>query len=93
MTRAGRIEDLASLTTLYSDLVDDHLLADARTLPEADRREVLNKVALNLDRAESEFSYLAAAPGNAAAAESLHRLALVAGDGSRHIRGLLRTNV
>jgi len=90
MTLAGEVEDLASLTTLYSDLVDDHLLVHARTLPAAERRVVLNDVAEHLVRAESVFSQLAAAPANAATAESLHRLALAAGDGSRHIRDLLK---
>lgn len=93
MTRAGRIEDLASITTLYSDLVDDDLLAHARALPAADRRDLLDQVAKNLGDAESEFSRLAAESGNATAAESLHRLAFAAGDGGRHIRRLLRSNI
>ena len=84
MTQAGEVEDLASLTTLYSDLVDDELLAHARALTAAERGVVLNGVATKLGGAESEFSRLAAAPANAATAQSLHRLALAAGDGGRH---------
>jgi hypothetical protein len=90
MTLTGRVEDLASITTLYSDLVGGDLLTDARALSPAERRVVLNEVADNLARAESEFSRLAAAPANAATAESLRRLALAAGDGGRHIRDLLK---
>jgi hypothetical protein len=90
MTLAGNVEDLASLTTLYNDLVDDDLLADARALSPAERGAVLKDVADNLERAESDFSRLAAAPANAATAESLHRLALTAVAGGRHIRGLLK---
>jgi hypothetical protein len=90
MTRAGKVEDLAGLTTFYSDLVDGDLVAHARTLPAAERGVVLNGVATSLDRAESDFSRLAAAPGNSSTAESLHRLALAAGDGGRHIRDLLK---
>jgi hypothetical protein len=90
MTLAGNVEDLASLTTLYNDLVDDDLLADARALSPAERGAVLKEAADNLRHAESDFSRLAAAPANAATAESLHRLALAAGDGNRHIRDLLK---
>jgi hypothetical protein len=90
MTLAGKAEDLASLTTRYSDLVDDDLLAQARTLSSAERGAVLNEVANSLGSAESEFSRLAAAPANAATAESLQRLALSARDGGRHIRDLLK---
>ena len=90
MTLAGKIEDLASLTTLYNDLVGDDLLAEARALSPAERGVVLNEVATNLEQAESGFSRLAASPANAATAESLHRLALAASDGGRHIRGLLK---
>jgi hypothetical protein len=89
MALAGRAEDLASLTTFYSDLVDGDLVAHARTLPAAERGVVLNDVATSLDRAESDFSRLSAAPGNSSTADSLHRLALAAGDGGRHIRDLL----
>jgi hypothetical protein len=90
MTQAGEIEDLASLTTLYSDLVDDELLAHARTLSPSERGVTLKNVARNLEHAESDFSRWAAAPANAATAQSLHRLALAAGDGGRHIRDLLK---
>jgi hypothetical protein len=90
MALAGQVEDLASLTTRYSDLVDDDLLTHARTLSPTERGAVLKNVAKNLGRAESEFSQLAAAPANAATADSLHRLALAAGDGGRHIRDLLK---
>ena len=90
MTLAGNVEDLASLTTLYSELVDDDLLAHARALSPAERGVILKDVADNLVRAESDFSRLAASPANAAMAESLHRLALAAGDGGRHIRDLLK---
>ncbi len=90
MARADRIEDLESLTTLYSDLVDDDLLTHARTLSLADRSFVLPEVADELGRAESQFSRLAAERANSAAAESLRRLALAAGDGGRHIRDLLK---
>jgi hypothetical protein len=88
MTRAGQIEDLASLTILYSDLVDDDLLAHARTLSAAERGVVLDKVSDGLSRAESDFSRLAAEPRNAATRESLQRLALTAGNGGRHIRDI-----
>jgi hypothetical protein len=90
MTLAGKVEDLASLTTFYRDLVDDDLLAHARTLSAAERGVVLNDVANSLGHAESAFSRLAAEPGNSATAESLRRLALAAGDGGRHIRDLLK---
>lgn len=89
MTRAGRVEDLALLAAVYSDLLDDDLLAQARAVP-ATERGALKGVAVNLWRAESEFSRLAAERANTAAAESLHRLALAAGDGGRHIRDLLK---
>ncbi len=90
MTLAGNVEDLASLTALYNDLVGDDLLADARALSPAERGVVLKDVADNLERAESKFSRLAAERTNAAAADSLHLLALAAGDGGRHIRDLLK---
>jgi Putative zinc-finger len=90
MALAGKVEDLASLTTLYSDLVNGDLLVHARTLSAAERGVVLNDVANSLGHAESEFSRLAAEPGNSATAESLRRLALAAGDGGRHIRDLLK---
>ena len=90
MTEGARIEDLASLTTLYSALVNEDLLPNARTLSAVEGQVLLKDVATSLGNAESEFSRLAAAPANAAAAESLQRLALAARDGGRHIRDLLK---
>jgi hypothetical protein len=90
MTLAGRVEDLASLTTLYGDLVEGDLVAHARALSPAERGVILNKVAASLNDAESEFSRFAAAPANAATAESWQRLALTAREGGRHIRDLLK---
>jgi hypothetical protein len=80
----GEFSDVNKLAVQYETLVKEGILAHAAFLPEADREEVLSKVAEQFSRAESEANYLARQ--NTRAYNPLNDMAVTAGNARTRLR-------
>jgi hypothetical protein len=86
LARTAGAEDMELLAQLYGRVVREGIVGRAAVLPDAERRAVLEPIALQLGRAESEAERLAAEEGvPQAAREALRRIALAAREGDREL--------
>jgi hypothetical protein len=87
---ADRLREVARF---WIEVVRDHLVPDARRVPQAERKDLLTAVAVRLGRIESEASRLATelrAQASAAAADSFGDIASAARDADRCLLALAR---
>lgn len=86
----GRPERLAQLAGDYDRLMREDLVRIAREVPRAERKLILEPLADQLLRAESEASRLATEWGESTSSDSMRRIALSAREGDRRLRALVR---
>jgi hypothetical protein len=91
LARAADAKPLAALAQFYGELVGENLLAEARALPRAERRAVLQQIADQLTQTESALQRLLADKVQEAAAEPLRDIALAARQGNEQIVALIQS--